>query len=458
MAASETALCRVCVHWGAAVADLALPAGVPVAVLIPSIVDALGVHLPDGDAVRYQLSVPGASPLDPSTTLAQHRIGDGAVLMLSRPGAPLPAPRYFDVAQAVSATLAAATGSRDDGSRRAARLTGAAAAVLLTVVGGLVLVGTTFGPNPPREGDTTVAVVASAAFVALGLAVLAHRAYRDPIAGLALGVIATVLATVAGFVAVPGAPSVCHVLLAAAAAAVTSVVATRLSGCGDVGLTAVAWFATIVAAAALAGAITAAPLHVIASVSGVMSLGLLAAAPRVSITLAGLSPRLAAPDVADHEPSDSWLSAQAIRADRWLASLRAGLSSSAGAAAAVAVLAGAPRLSCMAFGALTGAVLLMRSRSGTGTTRLTFAVIGIVSAATTFGVVTLRIPMHGALLAAATVTLVAAAMYVGFAAPASSPVVLRSLELLEWLAWAALVPLACWIGGLYGAVRGLNLT
>ncbi|TAM63078.1 type VII secretion integral membrane protein EccD [Mycobacterium sp.] len=460
MAASDTGLCRVCVHWGTAAADLVLPAGVPVAALIPPVVDALEVRHPDGEAVRYELSVPGASALDPSTTLAQNRIGNGAVLVLARPTAPLPAPPgYFDVAQAVSATLEGATRwCGNDGNRRAARLTGAAAAVVLTAVGGLVLVRNTFSTNNTREAGTTAAVLGSAGLVALGLAAMAHRAYRDPIAGLTLSVIATALAAVAGFVAVPGAPSVANVLLAAAAAAVTSVSAMRLSGCDVVALTAVACFAAVIAAAALVGAITAAPLRVIASVCGVVSLGLLGMAARVSISLAGLSPRLAAPVAAGAGPSASGVSTKAIRAHRWLTSLLAGLSSSAGAAAVVTVLAGAPHLSCIAFGTVTCALLLLRSRSGEGTSMLVFSVNGIAVAATIFGVTALRAPMHGPSLAAATATLAAVAMYLGFAAKASSPVVRRGIEWLEWLALAALVPLTCWICGLYGVARGLNLT
>lgn len=55
--------------------------------------------------MRYQVSIPGASALNPSTTLAQNRIGDGAVLVLSTPSVPLPAPRYVDIAREVAATL-----------------------------------------------------------------------------------------------------------------------------------------------------------------------------------------------------------------------------------------------------------------------------------------------------------------------------------------------------------------
>lgn len=457
LAASDTGLCRVRVHWGTAVADLALPAGVPVAVLIPSLIDALGVRHADQEAVRYQVSIPGASALDPSTTLAQNRIGDGAVLVLSTPSVPLPAPRYADVAREVAAALEGPARLRGGAAtRRVTRLCGATAAVVLTAVGGLALVRNTFSDDHPRDVGMTGAALGSAALVALGLAAVAHRAYRDPIAGLALSVIATGFAAVAGFVMVPGGPSVSNVLLAAAAAAVTAVLAMRLSGCG-VALTAAACFAAAVAAAALVGAITAAPVHVVASASAVLSLGLLGAAPRMSIALAGLSPRFATTDFADPEPSGSRVPAQAIRADRWLVSLRAGLSSSAGVAAALTVLAGAPRLSCMAFGTVTAALFLLRCRSGAGAGLLSFATGGTLIAATTFGVTVLRMQMPGPLLAAAT-ALAAAAMYLGFAATSSSPVALRCVEVLEWLAWSALVPLACWISGLYGAVRGLNLT
>ncbi|WP_269199232.1 EsaB/YukD family protein, partial [Mycobacterium intracellulare] len=177
MAASETGLCRVRVHWGTAVADLALPAGVPVAVLIPSLIDALGVRHTDREGVRYQLSIPGASALDPSTTLAQNHIDDGAVLALSTPLVPLPASRYVDVAREVAATLEGPARSRDDAAtRRVTRLCGATAAVVLTAVGALASIRNTFSDSHPRDVGTTGAVSGSAALVALGLAALAHRA------------------------------------------------------------------------------------------------------------------------------------------------------------------------------------------------------------------------------------------------------------------------------------------
>ncbi len=128
--------------------------------------------------------------------------------------------------------------------------------------------------------------------------------------------------------------------------------------------------------------------------------------------------------------------------------------------AVVTVLAGAPRLSCTAFGMLTGALLLLRSRSTDTRRMLVFAISGILITATTFGVAVSRAPVSGPWTVTATTLAVAVAMYLGFVGPArpASPVLRRSVGLLEVLALAAMVPLTCWICGLYGAARGLNLT
>lgn len=459
----DPGLRRVSIHSGTAAADLALPAEIPVAILTPSIVDILKVRDVDGclSAKRYHLSLPGCAALDPSKTLAQSGIGDGAVLLLSQPMPPPPAARHHDVAEAVSEALAADSEPRADAQRRTARLTGAITASCLTAVGALALARNTLSANANHEVHTTVGAAAGACLVALLSAAVAHRSYRDAVAALALNAMATMFAAVAGFLAVPGAPGVCNVLLAATAAAATCVLAKRVSGCGGVTLTSAACVATGVAVAALVGVITAAPPHTIGAASALVSLGLLGTAARVSILLAGLSPSLhPTPDMDDTESSEACLAARALRADTWLSSLLAGFSATAAVGAVVTVLAGATRLSCLAFGGITGALLLLRARSGDSSRMLTFVIAGIVVVGTTFGVAAFSTPGRGPWVAAATATLAAAAMYLGFVAPAISPppLVRRAVDALEWLALVAMVPLTCWICELYGAVRGLNLT
>lgn len=451
------------IHSGTAVADVALPAGIPVAILTPSIVDILRVR--DGDdgltGKRYHLSVLGRSTLDPSKTLAQSGIGDGAVLLLTQPSAPPPAPRHHDAAEAVSEALAAARGPAADARRRfAARLAGVLAAGCLTGIGVLALARDAFDPNAERDIPTTVAVAAAVGLIALLSAAVARRAYRDTVAGLALSAMATAFAAVAGFLAVPGAPGICNVLLAATSTAVTSVLAIRASSGGVITLTAVSCVATVVAVAALVGVITAAPAYAIGAASALISLGLLGAAARISIVVAGLSPRLPpAADMDERETNRDCLAARALRADAWHSGLLAGFSSSAAVGAVVTVLAGAPRLSCLAFGGITCALLLLRARSDDGGRMLAGAIAGIAVLATTFGAAAWSVPGHGPWVAAASATLAAAAMYIAFVAPAIStpPPARRTVEALEWLALVATVPLTCWICGLYDAVRGLDL-
>ncbi len=459
MSAFDPGLRRVCVHAGTTAVDLALPAAVPVAALIPAIVGVLegrGTDRPArAEAVRYRLSRPGLPPLPASTTLAQNGIRDGAVLVLSQCATEMPAPYCDDVAEAVSAALGAAVPpAGKQARRRAVRLTGAVAAGGITGIGCLLLVRNTLGTN---AAGTTVAA-ATAGLVALLFATIAHRAYRDAIAGLTLSVVATAFAAVAGLLAVPGPPGAPHVLLAAMTAAVTSVLALRLTGCGVVTLTALSWFAVAVAVAALAGVITAAPLHVIGSVAALLFLGLLEAAARLSVGLAGLSPqpssRLAGPDA-------DVLAGKAIRADNWLTSLLAAFSASAALGAILTALAartsGAARVGGIALAALTGTLLLLRARSHIDRTRmLMFVVTGFATAATAFAL-TVSGTRQGPWLVTVTASSVAAASYLGFAATPLSPIARRGVELLECLVLVVMVPLTCWICGLYGAVRGLDL-
>ncbi|HWF27004.1 MAG TPA: type VII secretion integral membrane protein EccD [Mycobacterium sp.] len=462
MSASNAGLRRVSVHAGNAVVDLSLPAGVPVAALIPPIVDILEGRNNESSSdlvgSRYHLSLPGASALDASTTLAQNGVRNGAVMVLSQARTPPPVPRYDDVAEAVSATLAAtARCSSQPRHRQATRLTGAVVASSLTGIGAVSLIRNAFCVNGIRYFGVTAGVAALAGLVALLYAVFAHRAHADAIAGLTLSVIATVFAAAAGFLAVPGAPGVPGVLLAAMGAAVMSVLAMRLSGCGVVTLTAVSCFAIVVAIAALVGVVTAAPLHIIGSVSALVSFGLLGVAARASIVLAGLSPRL--PPAPDLDTADC-LAAKAVRADNWLTSLLAAFSCSAAAGAILTVLTGTARFSCIAFATVTGSLLLLYARCIDRRRTLMFVVSGIATTGTTFGVTAASTPDHGPWIAAMTAMLAAAAIYLGFVAPARSlsPVVRRSAELLEFLALIALVPLTCWICGLYGTVRGLHPT
>ncbi|SPM28756.1 type VII secretion integral membrane protein EccD, partial [Mycobacterium terramassiliense] len=447
---TDRGLRRVSVHAGTAAVDVALPAGVPVAVLVPSIIDLLdgrGDSGSDGsEARRYRLARPGAAALSASATLAQHGIRDGEVLVLTECATPPPAPRYEDVAEAVAA-LRDSTAHPQSGLRPAPRLTGAIAAGVLTGIGGLTLVRNAFTANAT---GAAVGVTVSAGLVALLCAGVAHRTYGDALAGLTLSLIATAFSAVAGYLAVPGVPGLPNVVLGAMSAAVTSVLALRVSGCGAVTLIALGCVATLVAAAAFVGVITAAPPQAVGSVSALVCLGLLGVAARLSLALARLAPQ---------PPPAPDLDARAIRAYTWLTSLLVAFGCGASVGAAVTVLAGAPGPARIAFGALAGALLILRARRGDGRVGPVFAACGTAIIATTFAAFAVAVP-SGASTATITAALAGAAMCLGFAASAASPspVLRRVVDVLEGAALVALAPITCWVCGLYGAARGLNLT
>ncbi len=87
-----------------------------------------------------------------------------------------------------------------------------------------------------------------------------------------------------------------------------------------------------------------------------------------------------------------------------------------------------------------------------------FAIAGILTTGATLACAAVSAPVHGPWIAATTAALAAGAIYLGFVVPATSfsPAMRRSVDLLEYLALIAIVPLTCWICGLYGAVRGLS--
>jgi type VII secretion integral membrane protein EccD len=330
-----------------------------------------------------------------------------------------------------------------------------------------VLVRTASYTNNALRIDA-VGVAAAFACIALLAAAVGYRVFRDRIAGVTFGVVASGFAALAGLLAIPGGPGAPNALLAAMAATAMSTVAMHVTGCGTVVFTALACFAVIAAAAAVVGAVTMTPLQAIGAVSAALSLGLLEASARVSILLAGLSPRLASEPTATNpelDPAPHRLSTKAIRADNWLTSLVIAFSASAALAAigteVGASNAGSPRLLGITFATVTGGVLLSRARSHRGLARsVPLVVSGTATLSTTLVVAATAYPLHTPWIAAVAAMLAAAALGLSFVAPAMSfsPVGRRSVELLEYLALAAIVPLACWICGLYSVVRGLNLS
>jgi type VII secretion integral membrane protein EccD len=195
--------------------------------------------------------------------------------------------------------------------------------------------------------------------------------------------------------------------------------------------------------------------------SAVAALGLLEISPRVSIAWARLSPRLPPPAGPEISAAPNRLHQRAIQADKRLTSLVLAFASAAAiGAVSTSIDRDGSRLSGVVFATLTGAALLLRARSHLDLPRtLGLLATGTATVSIAFVVAAANAPQHTAWIAAGATTMTAAAVYLGFVAPGVtfSPVARRGVELLEYVGFAAMVPLACWTCGFYSAARGLHL-
>lgn len=228
MTADASAPCRVAVRLGDAELDVALPTGVPVGALLPSLWDIATSHgvapRPAAAPSAWRLHQPGRAPLDSSITLSELGIRDGDSLILSPVHIPDPHVRAHDTTD----ELAHATA----------------------------------GPAWTTEWSRTAALL--------------------------IGVATTGLI---GFVVVPGPSAAPRLLLGAAATAMTSVACAAIARhAGDLLLTA-AMVSGLVAVAALPATLTTAPAAPTAPITGVtlgaLGVALLCVAGRLAIATAG---------------------------------------------------------------------------------------------------------------------------------------------------------------------------
>jgi type VII secretion integral membrane protein EccD len=446
---------RVSIDAESARVDLVLSASTPTGLLIPPIVDILarsGDFRPGSRAVRYQLSLPGGAALDPSKTLSELRIRDGAIFRLTSSSNEVMDPRFDDEAEAVSAAVAATQGRW---TPQRARLVGSLVTAWLACVAATALLHHAFDASGiDRAGCAEVA--AAIALLSLVAASIAYRVYREPSIGMTWGGLASGFAGLTGLCAVPGALGAPNALLAAAASA-TSAAAMRVISSHAVAFTALLAVSATGAAASAVAAITAITPQAVGAAVAALSLALLEASAPMSLILARLSPS------ATNADSDT-LPTKAIRARAWLTSLICAFSISAALGAICAALtpflSGAPRFPGLLFASAIGGVMLLRARAHRDLSRsLSLIICGVVTFSVVLVATAAAYPRSAVQTAAASMMLGAAALCLALIRDTTtvSPMGRRSIELLEYLAFAVVVPLAVWLCGLYGAARGVNL-
>jgi type VII secretion integral membrane protein EccD len=430
-------VCRLAVQHGPDTVELALPSHAPVGLLMSSVVDLVNPDTAAADeGLQWHLSRIGRGRLDETISLHDNAVHDGEVLLLSTAPTPAPVRLPDDPWQALVET-------RD---RRSAPRHIVAATCLGTVMLGAAML-TWAGIVTRATGDvvTAGAIAATAAIAAVAV----RRAHPDPIVVTTLSVIAVAYGAIAGFLAVPAGTSTANALLAAAVAFATSIVLLRVTRCGAVCLTALATAAAVTTAATACAVAWALPIATTGAVLATMAFGALGAAARLSIAIAGLAH-------ADDELTE--LTPQAIAAHESLTGLITGC---AVAASLGAVLVGSrvpTNASAALFMAVVGLALVLRARSHIDRYRRTALVAaGVAAMASSCAAIVISAPEQANWVSVA--ALVAAMGMLGRGFGASGNVLARrALDVLESVALAAVLPLACWVGNLYGLVRGLSLS
>ena len=430
--------------------DLALPNEAPVGLLLPSIVDLVqsgGVAIDEGR--QWHLSRVGQERLDAAVSLHDNAIRDGELLLLMT--APTPAPQWVQDDPYHAAVDAADTRCTPT------RVAATAACLCTAVLGAAALVWSGTITHATSHVMTGAAIATA---TAIG-AVAARRAHPDPMLCVTLSVIAVVFAAAAGFLAVPAGPSTANALLAAAVACSTSVFLLRLTRCGAVCLTSVATFTALTSVASACGVAWPLPLATTAAALSALSLGTLAMAARLSIAAAGLAPVMPSSDDKRADDDPALQMPRAVSAHRTLTGLVIGSSGAAALGAALIALdcGGDDRIWPIGsvFAVVVGLVTVLRARTHIDIGCRTALIVGGTGAIASGGaLVVVSAPGH-----ANWVCLIAVAgglsMLAGRFGATVSPLVRRAVEVSEYLALAAVVPLACWIGGLYGLIRGVSL-
>ncbi len=463
-------LCRLTILADHTQVDLALPTGVPLALLIPELVSMIDDHRESATSAGgaagadWTLGRLGQAPLDPAGTLASHGVHDGDLLVLQTPHLSPPPPLFDDLMHNV-ASIGVDTYRR--WTPIAARVTGSVSAVCLALIGSAALLH-------GRSDNSSLIAVAAALFVAtllVAAGAVVARVYRDGSAAVTLWGCSLPPAFTAGALIVPGPLGAPSMLLGSATCGAVAVLATRTSGVGVVIGTTVTALAALTVGAATLAVVTALPASAIGAVTTAVALILLAAAPRCAMLLARLPlppvPSPGAPldeesDLPTVEPLPSFvgLEAKAERARRHLTGLVAASGASAATSAVVAsdALGSGIDWPGTLLAVATAAVLMLRGRTyaslapavvliGCGTAIFVLLLAGAAvtdpdHAVAVFGVATLG---------------VGAALAFGVVAPtrAYSPVQRRAVELIDYAAIAAVLPLVCWVSGLFAAMRGL---
>jgi type VII secretion integral membrane protein EccD len=442
--------------------DLALPSDVPLADLVPTLLQLAGEELADEGAVHggWALTRLGGQPLDGARTAAQLELRDGDMLYFTPRARTAPEVVFDDVVDAV----ATATNERAGRWRLANTRRFAVSFAVAALLGGALAV---LFAGPPQLFSGMVGL--GMGVLLLVGAAIASRAGGDSYAGTLFGLVALVYGGIGGLLILAGDRTLAdlaapHVLLAATALVVHSSIATVAVGDGAPFFLATAVVGTAIGlGAGVCLLFGTGP----AGAAAVIGAGTFAAVPALPLLAYRLA-RLPIPSIPTG-PDDLKADAETVdghrtlllsdRADRFLTSLVGMVAAVVlGAVLLVAIAGGVP-------GAILATVLslllLLRARPFRGPAqRLPLLVAGAVG----LGIAAVDVFANGSTLVRLGAVLggavAAAGISLGYGLAVAgrriSPLWGRLLDIMEIALIVSVVPLAAWVCGLYGWISTIR--
>jgi type VII secretion integral membrane protein EccD len=457
-------LCRLTIRAPAKSIDLAVPADVPVADLLPAVLGYSGDDLEEAgiDHGGWVLQRLGGEPMDEERTLDSFDLRDGETVYLRPRTEALPEVHLDDLVDGISTTMRQHPYGWTPGAGRWL-LRGLAVAVLLT---GMVVIALPGGSALPRA-----VFAAGVGLLLLAGAGAASRAVGDAGAGAALGFMVGPYLALAGWLLPGGALTGPHGsevlgsrLLAACAAgaggAVLALAVVASFAALFLGIAVVAAYgalaAILIIAADLALVHTAGIISILAVILG-------AFVPSLSFRMSGMrmpplptNAQQLQEGIEPHAPDE--VSARAILADGWMTSLYGAVGVVSGAC--LIVLARHDDLPELIMTLALSLLLLLHARGlGNVWQRLSLVIPGM-------GAVLLLAFIRSTELSPGMRLVMAAGLMAGAATVITAswtvpgrrmlPYWGRIAELLHSAMAMSLLPLGLWVVGAYGALRGLN--
>jgi hypothetical protein len=109
------------------------------------------------------------------------------------------------------------------------------------------------------------------------------------------------------------------------------------------------------------------------------------------------------------------------------------------------------------FAAVMGLVLVLRARTHIDVyRRAALVTAGMVAIAASCADIVVSAPGQANWVCVGAAAMALTIFGRGFGA-AENPLARRAIDVLEYASLAAVLPLACWVGGLYGLLRGLSM-